>query len=413
MAVIASPRPAASARARPIWLVLLAAATIAGIGMGVRQVMGLYQIPVTELLNVGRETFSTTIGIANIVWGIAAPFTGGISDRFGAAWMVVFGAICTALGFYLLYAAKSDAHLYLSGVFAGLGVAGAGINSMVGAVGRAVPAEKRTSAIATLGMGSGIGVLLALPYTHLLIGTLGWQTSLLVLASTAMVMLPLALIFTGSAAAAPAGARDQTLREALREAFAHPSFWLLVAGFFVCGFHVVFYGTHLPAYVKDKGFASDIAVTSLFVVGAGNLVGTYLAGQSARFVEKRIGLALIYFGRALIFLAFLFLPVTGTTVIVLSGLLGLLWLSTVPLTSSLVGTFFGPTWMAMLYGIAFLSHQLGSFLGVWMAGRLFDMTKSYDAMWWISVGLGVFAGVVHLPIKERPVARLMPKPQAA
>jgi predicted MFS family arabinose efflux permease len=396
---------AAKQTRRPLWLIVLACATIAAIGMGLRQVMGLYLKPVTDLLGIGREAFGLAIAIANIVWGLAAPFVGAVSDKYGTGRVVIFGALCTAGGLVAMYAATSDLHLFISGVLMGFGVAGAGVNAMVGAVGRAAQPEQRTAAIAALGMGSGIGIFVALPYTHVLIEQLGWKTSLLVLAATAMAMLPLALPVSGKPTV-QALEIPQTLSEALREAFRHPSFWLLNAGFFVCGFHVVFYGVHLPAYVADRGLGNDVAVIALTVVGIGNLVGTYLSGQSAKFVEKRIGLSLIYLGRALIFLGFLFLPITGTTIIVLSAALGLLWLSTVPLTSGLVATFFGPAWMTMLYGIVFFSHQVGSFLGVWLGGRVFDVTRSYDAMWWISVALGLFAALVHWPIKERPVARL-------
>jgi len=390
----------------PVWAIILSCAVIAGIGIGLRQVMGLYLKPVTEVLGVGREVFGLSMALANIVWGLAAPFVGAVSDKYGTGRVVVFGALATAIGILLLWGATTDLHLMLSGVFLGFGIAGAGINAMVGAVGRAAPPEQRTAAIATVGMGSGIGIFVALPYTHLLIETLGWQTSLLVLAATTMVMLPLAWPVSGKPPAAPTLVKPQTSREALREAFAHPSFWLLTAGFFVCGFHVVFYSVHLPAYVADKGFGNEVAVTALTVVGIGNLIGTYLAGQWGKFNPKRIGLSLIYLGRALVFLCFLFLPITPVTIVLLSAALGLLWLSTVPLTSSLVATFFGPAWMSMLYGVVFLSHQMGSFLGVWMAGLLFDMTQSYDAMWWISVALGLFAALVHWPIKERPVSRL-------
>ncbi|MEZ5844273.1 MAG: MFS transporter [Hyphomicrobiaceae bacterium] len=388
----------------PLWAIVLACAAIAGIGMGLRQVMGLYLKPVTEHLGIGREAFGLAMAIANIVWGLAAPFAGAVSDKYGTGRVVVFGATCTALGLYLMYAATSDMHLFVSGIALGFGVAGAGVNAMVGAVGRAAPPEQRSAAIATLGMGSGIGILLALPYTHLLIERLGWQASLLVLAATTLIMLLLAFPVSGRPQAR-AGGHQQTLGSALSEAFGYPSFWLLNAGFFVCGFHVVFYGVHLPAYVADKGLDASVAVTSLLMVGLGNLVGTYLAGQWGKRYSKRWGLSFIYFGRALVFLCFLYLPIDGPTVIVLSGVLGLLWLSTVPLTSSLVATFFGPVWMTMLYGLVFFSHQVGSFLGVWMAGLLFDMTKSYDIMWWISVALGVFAAIVHLPIREQPVAR--------
>lgn len=393
----------------PLWVIVLAAATVAGIGMGVRQVMGLYLKPVTTDLGLGREAFGLAIALANIVWGVAAPFTGAVSDKYGTGRVVVMGALATSIGIYLLYAATSDVDLLISGVFLGLGVAGAGVNATVGAVGRAATPETRTSAIAAIGMGSGIGILIALPYTHVLIEQLGWKTSLLVLSATALLILPLAWPLSGRP---PENRIDapQGLGDALREAFRHPSFWLLNAGFFVCGFHVVFYGVHLPAYVADQGLPNDVAVWALMLVGLGNLAGTYIAGQWGRTRSKRLGLSVIYAGRALIFLGFLYLPITATTILVLSAALGLLWLSTIPLTSGLVATFFGPRWMTMLYGIVFFSHQVGSFLGVWLGGYFFDRLKSYDAMWWISVALGLFAALVHLPIRERPVERLAVKP---
>jgi MFS family permease len=200
----------------------------------------------------------------------------------------------------------------------------------------------------------------------------------------------------------------------LREAFQHPSFWLLTAGFFVCGFHVAFIMVHLPAFTVDQGLPTWVGPFALSVVGIANIVGTFIAGQSGRFMEKRRALSLIYFGRAIIFLGFIFLPMTSVTVIVLCGLLGLLWLATIPLTSGLVATFFGTTWMSMLFGFVFLSHQLGAFLGVWLGGRLYDLTNSYEAMWWLSIGLGVLAALLNWPIQEKPVARLSAlEPQAA
>ena len=390
----------------PWTLIVLAAATVAAVGMGVRQTMGLFLKPMTMELGIGREDFALAIAIANLVWGFAAPVTGAVSDKYGAGRVVVFGALCTALGLLLMWSATDRLGLVASGVFLGLGVAGAGINALVGAVGRAAPPEKRTQAIAAIGMGSGVGILIALPYTHLLMDNIGWRTTLLVLSATCLLMLPLAIPVAGRPAVIATKEKPQTLMAALREASRHPSFWLLNAGFFVCGFHVVFYGVHLPAYVADKGLDPKVAVISLVLVGAGNLIGTYLAGQSSRFMEKRRALSLLYAIRAVIFLGFLFLPITPLTIMSLSAALGLVWLSTVPLTSGLVATFFGPTWMTMLYGVVFVSHQLGSFLGVWLGGLVYDTTKSYDMMWWISVVLGVFAVLIHWPIAERPVARI-------
>jgi predicted MFS family arabinose efflux permease len=391
---------------RPLWAIVLAAATIAAIGMGLRQVMGLYLVPVTETLGLGRESFALAIAVANLVWGIAAPFTGAVSDRYGTGIVVVFGAATTSIGLLLMHFARTDVDLFLSGIFMGFGVAGAGINAVVGAVGRVASQEERSAAIASVGMGSGIGILVALPYTHLLMEELGWQSSLLVLAATASLILFLAWPVSGRPEAPSSSLPQQSLRSALGEAFRLPSFWLLNAGFFVCGFHVVFYGTHLPAFVADKGLGPEVGVWALMIVGLGNLIGTYLAGQWGRKYSKRNGLSLIYLGRSLVFLGFLFLPTTPLTVIGLSAALGVLWLSTIPLTSSLVATFFGAKWMTMLYGIVFFSHQLGSFAGVWLGGAIYDRFQSYDAMWWICVALGVAAAAVHWPIDERPVARL-------
>jgi predicted MFS family arabinose efflux permease len=403
MSVPSSPR-----QVLPWTTIVLAAATVAAVGMGIRQTMGLFLKPMTMELGIGREDFAIAIAIANLVWGFAAPFTGGIADKFGAGRVVVFGALCTAIGLLLMWAANDRAHLIASGVFLGLGVAGAGINALVGAVSRAAPPEKRTQAIAAIGMGSGIGILIALPYAHLLMDYVGWKTTLLVLSATCMLMLPLAFPVSGRPIVVATREKPQSLVAALKEACRHPSFLLLNAGFFVCGFHVVFYGVHLPAYVADKGLEPKVAVISLVLVGIGNLIGTYLAGQSSKIMPKRYALSLIYLIRAAIFVGFLVLPITPLTVMALSGVLGLVWLSTVPLTSGLVATFFGPAWMTMLYGVVFLSHQIGSFLGVWLGGLVYDTTKSYDTMWWISIALGLFAAAIHWPIREIAVVREQP-----
>ena len=391
---------------RPLWLVILSAGTIVAMAMGLRQVMGLYLAPMTSELGIGREPFSTSMAFANLIWGIGAVFAGAIADRYGAGRVVAGGAIATIAGLYWMYAARNGLDLMVSGVLLGIGVSGTGITALVGAVGRAAPEEKRTSAIASLGMASGIGSFLAFPYTHLAMEMWGWKGSLLLLMATGMLLVPLASALAGKPQHANTGFKPQTLREAFSEAFAHPSFWLLVAGFFVCGFHVAFYAVHLPAFVADKGLPPWVGVTALTAVGLANIVGTYLSGQSAKRIEKRIGLSIIYLMRSVVFLGLLFLPITPLTIIFLSSMLGLFWLSTVPLTSSLVATFFGTAWMSMLFGFVFFSHQLGSFAGLWLAGLLYDATKSYDMMWWISVGLGVFAAIVHWPIREQPVERV-------
>lgn len=400
----AALRPAAAWP--PVWLMVLSAASAVAIAMGLRQVMGLYLKPLTMELNVGRQEFALAIAIANLVWGFAAPFMGAVSDAYGAARIVVGGGLCSVAGLLLTMTAASEWQLYVAGVFLGLGVAGGGINALVGAVSRMVPPERGAAAVATLGLGSGTGILVALPYAHTLIEVVGWKASLGWLAATAFLIVPLAALIRDKPTAGHASANAQTLREALSEALRHPSYWLLVAGFFVCGFHIVFFGTHLPAYVADLGMDEWVGAAGLAAVGVGNLIGTWLAGEWGKYWPKRYGLSLIYFARTFVFLGFLYLPMTPATVIGLSGALGLLWLSTVPLTSTLVATFFGPAWMTMLYGVVFLSHQIGAFFGAWAGGIVFDQLKSYDAMWWISAALGILAAIVNLPIREHPVARL-------
>jgi predicted MFS family arabinose efflux permease len=319
----------------------------------------------------------------------------------------VAGVLCSMAGFWLITQVSTGAGLIAAGVLLGLGSSGSGVTALVGAVGRAVPAEQRTAAIASLGMATGVATFLAYPYVHVLIEAFGWRNSLLMVAATVALTLPLTFVLAHAPKASGTAARAQTMAEAFREAFATPSFWLLTFGFFVCGFHVAFYSVHIPAFVQDQGLGSWVGVWALMAVGIGNIIGTWLAGQSGRFFQKRTVLCTIYFARAALFIGLLILPITPLTIIAISALLGLLWLSTIPLTSGLVATFFGTHWMSMLFGFVFLSHQLGSFLGLVLAGRLYDATHSYNVMWWISAGLGLAAGLLNMPIKERPVPRLL------
>ena len=409
-----SPNATDTTPAQPLWILVLAAGSVVGLAMGIRNIMGLYMPPVTQSLGVGRETFGLAMAIANIVWGVAAPFAGAISDKFGAGRVIAGGALTTMTGLYLMYAAHGSTELLVSGLLLGLGISGTGVTTLLGTVGQKAPSEKRMFAMSAVSIGSGIGILCALPYAHLLIENVGWRNSLIVLAATLSVMFPLAWVLSGKAAAPAAGApKAQTLTEALREAFALPSFWMLTAGYFVCGFHVTFYSVHLPAFVVDQGMSRSVATVALMAVGVCNIIGTAIFSRLSASIGKRISLSTIYFLRAIVFLGFLYLPMTPVTVIGLSCLIGLLWLTTVPLTTGMVATFFGTTWLAMLGGIVFFSHQVGSFLGVWAAGYIYDVTKSYDMVWWISVALGLFAALMHLPIKERAVPRLAVQLQAA
>src|SRR5882762_5013442 len=323
----------------PLWLLILIVGIIVGVSMGRTQSMGLYLPPVTKALDVGREPFGLAMALAQLTLGLGAPFFGGLIDKFGAGRIIVICVMAAMAGIYFMYAATSTTELLISGVMMGIGASGTGVTSLVGTIGRLAPPEKRLSAIASIGMAAGIGGFVALPVIHFLIELVGWQQSLLWLMVITALLIPLAWPIGGKPVRQEGPTRDQTLMEALREAFQHPSFWLLTAGFFVCGFHVAFIMVHLPAFTVDQGLPSWVGPTALSVVGIANIVGTFIAGQSGRFIEKRRALSLIYFGRAVLFLGFLYLPVTSTSVIVICGLLGLLWLSTIPLTSGLVATF--------------------------------------------------------------------------
>jgi predicted MFS family arabinose efflux permease len=309
----------------------------------------------------------------------------------------------------MLYTAESGPDLMWSGIALGFGVGACGLTVMVGVVGRAAPPSRRTSAIAALGIANGLGNFIAFPYTHLLMESMGWRNSLLAVMATLTLLLPCTWLVSGRPKIV-ADTKPQTLRSAFGEAFRLPSYWLLVVGYSVCGFQIAFYSVHLPAYVSTLGLPSWVAVWALTAVGIANIIGTYLAGQAARYIEKRVALTIIYLVRCLIFLGLLYLPPSGFTIIGLSSILGFFWLATIPLTSGLVATFFGTTWLSMLFGFVLLSHQFGSSCGVWLAGVLFDRTQSYDPMWWICIALSLTAALLHWPIRERPVPRLAAAP---
>jgi len=383
------------------------AGVILAVTIGFRQVSGLYMIPVTECLGTGIEPFSRAMALVSLVWGVSAIFASALADKFGAGRVLLAGIVFMMLGYFLLYAVSAISHLTWSGLFIGLGVGLCGQSVMVGLIGRAAAPEQRSSALATISISNAIGNFIALPYTQLFIETLGWQGSLLVVIATLTCLLPFAALIKDKPAA-PSHQKPQTMREALIEAFRLPSYWLLIAGFFVCGFHVGFYAVHLPAYVASLGMDSRTAVIALTMVGVANVAGAWLAGRSASYFQQRRILSFIYLARCLIFLGLLFLPKTPAIIIGLSTFYGFFWLATMPLTSGLVATFFGTTWLALLFSIVAFAHQLGGFSGIWLAGALFDATKSYDAMWWLAMALSAIAALLNWPIKECSVPRLQP-----
>jgi len=393
----------------PVWLIAIGAGLVLAINMGLRQSFGLFLNPISLDLGLGREAFALTMGILNIVWGFSAPVGGGLADKYGAGKVLTAGALCYAGGILLMANASGEASLLTSGILLGLGVSGTGFTAVLGVVGRAAPAEHRSKALGLASMGSAIGMFAALPYAHVLIDAYGWSVSLVVLAATAAVMAPLGWALAtrasreaaGRASAGAAQPPDQTMRAALSEAMPDRDFRLLSLGFFVCGFHITFVATHLPAFVTDRGFSAETGMLALMVIGIGNIIGTYIFGHLGARFEKRHLLAWLYFLRAVVFLGFLFMPLTQASVLFYAGVLGVLWLATVPLTSGLVADMFGPRWMSMLFGVTFFSHQIGSFLGAWLGGYLYDMFQSYDIMWWISIGLGLTSALLHAMIRER------------
>lgn len=385
---------------------ILCGGLIISLSLGIRSAMGLFIKPMSADLALGREVFGFGIAISNLLWGLASPFLGGIADRFGTIRVAIAGAIAYIVGMVVLAMAAGPTGIILSNVLTGIGITGAGLSVVLGAVGRAAAPEKRTSALAIVSATGSIGQFFMLPLSQGLLDAYGWSIALFVLAAIAALMLPLSLGLAGDKSMAALS--GQSFRQALSEAAGTRGFWLLTAGFFVCGFHVVFVGVHLPGYLADKAMPTWLAAWALGVIGLANIIGTLSAGWLGQRFQKKSILAWLYLARAGIFLLFLVVPISIWSTFVFAFLLGLLWLSTVPLTSGLVAHIFGPAYMSMLYGIVFLSHQVGSFFGAWLGGLMFDVTGSYDLMWWASVALGVIAALLHFPISERPVARLAP-----
>ncbi len=389
---------------RRLWIIVLCAGGCLALTMGFRQSLGLFLPGITLDLGLGRETFALGIGLMNLVWGLGAPLAGALADRFGAGRIGALGGILYGSGLFAMTAGGDGGQLLAGGVLLGLGLSGAGFSVVLGAVGRAAPEAFRSQALGAASVGGSFGQFLALPFTHALLGGLGWSVSLAVLAVFALTIVPLA---RGIAGAPPRhGQGTQSLSEAFREACAHRGFWFLTAGFFVCGFHLAFVAVHLPAYLGDQGLPAWLAAAALTLVGFFNIIGTYACGLlGARFPKKTV-LSFLYLARAAVFLAFFAVPPNEVTVMIFAAAMGLLWLGTVPLTSGLVAVIFGPAYLSMLFGMVFLSHQIGGFLGAWLAGVFFDLLGTYDLMWWLSVALGMMSAALHWPISERPVERL-------
>ena len=394
---------------RALPLVIVAGCAIALLSNGPRTVMGLFLAPVSDAHGWSREVFALSIAIQNIMWGIGQPVAGAMADRFGSARVLAGGGLLYAAGLTLMAWAPTPLWLHLSaGVLMGLGMAAASFYIVLAAFAKRVPPERRT-VVFGIGMAAGsMGQFLFAPLGQGLIQTLGWAEALTVLGAMMLAIPFFALALAGRPGATGELIREQTLGQALAEALAHRGYLLLTAGFFVCGFHVALILNHLPTYVVDQGLDPRIGAWALALIGLFNVVGSLASGWIGQHYSKPIFLALIYFGRAVAIALFVLLPPTPVTMLVFAAVIGLLWLSTVAPTSGLVAVMFGPRYMGTLVGIVFVSHQVGAFLGVWLGGRLYDQTGSYNAVWWLAVALGIFAAAVHWPIKEAPVAVAAP-----
>jgi MFS family permease len=386
--------------------VLLCGAAIVTLSMGIRHGFGLWLQPITMERGWTRETFAFALAVQNLVWGLAGPVAGGLADRYGAVKVLVGGAFLYAAGLVLMALATSGlAFNGSAGLLLGIAQSGTTYAIVFGVIGRQVDPTKRSWAMGAVAAAGSFGQFLMMPIENWLIGSWGWQNALFVLGGLALVMAPLAFGLREPREAAIGHGAHQSVGSALREAFAYPSFRLLMAGYFVCGFHLVFIGVHMPSYLKDKGLTPDVATTALALIGLFNVFGSYAAGVIGQRWPKRYALSVIYLLRSVAIALFVMLPLTPWSVYLFAASMGLLWLSTVPLTTGIVAHIFGVRYLSMLGGFVFLSHQVGSFMGAWLGGKLYDSTGSYDLMWGIAVALGVFAALINLPVRESPIVR--------
>ena len=388
--------------------ILLGSALILALSLGTRHGFGLFLPPMSAQFGWGREVFAFAIALQNLVWGLAQPFTGALADRFGAAKVVFVGGILYAVGLAMMSMADSPESLSLSaGLLIGIGLSGTTFSIILGVVGRALPPEKRSMGMGLASAAGSFGQFAMLPGTLGLIGWLGWSMALVALGLLVAFILPLVAMLKDKPVPVTAG--EQTLREALHEACTHSGFWLLAFGFFVCGFQVVFIGVHLPAYLVDQHLPATVGTTVLALIGLFNVFGTYIAGWLGGRMSKPRLLTGLYLLRAVVIVLFLWAPLTQTTAYLFGISMGLLWLSTVPLTNGTVATLFGVRNLSMLGGIVFLFHQLGAFLGGWLGGVVYDHTGNYDLIWHVSIALSLVAAALNWPVRERPVARLQPQ----
>jgi MFS family permease len=389
-------------------VIVVCGCVIAMLSFGPRSAAGQFLNPMSFAYGWGREVFSWALAIQNLLWGAFQPFAGGIADRYGAVRVLWVGAIAYAVGLILMAHASTAGLLDLSaGLLIGFALSSCSFTIVIGAFGKLLPDTWRSLAFG-LGTAAGsFGQFLFSPFARLLIDTTGWQNTLVAFGGMMLLILPLALaLATPRADAGTVAPRaQQSVRQALSEAFRHRSYVLLVLGFFTCGFQLAFITVHLPAYLVDRGLSAQVGAWTIGFIGLFNIVGSMLSGWLGNRMPKRYILSVIYFSRALAVVAFIMLPASPASALVFGAVTGFLWLSTVPPTSGLVALMFGTRWLAMLFGFAFFSHQVGGFLGVLLGGYAYEHTHSYNSVWWLSVLFGVLSAVINLPIVEKPVAR--------
>ncbi|MDH3740244.1 MAG: MFS transporter [Hyphomicrobiales bacterium] len=395
-----------TARAFSPSLIIALGCLIAMIAFGVRSTGGLFAVPMIEANGWNREIFGMAFAIQNLAWGIMQPIAGAFADKLGSVRVVMFGAVVYGAGVVVMALSETALMLNLgAGILMGIGIATTSFSIIMPAFARLVPPEKRSWAFGMATAATSAGQLVFAPLGHAFISAFGWQTALFLLAIFLALIIPLVLPFR----AAEGGGRHQKavenepefpLPEVVKLAFGHGSFVLLVFGFFVCGFHVAFIAVHLPAYIEDLGLDPSLGAWSIATIGFFNIIGAYTAGIFGSRYSKRFGLSFIYLARAFVIAIFIATPISAASVLVFAAAMGLLWLSTIPLTIGLVTVMFGTRYMAMLYGFVFVSHQVGSFLGVWLGGRFYDQYGNYDMIWYAAIFFGIASAIVHWPIRE-------------
>jgi predicted MFS family arabinose efflux permease len=394
----------------PLIVLIIAGCLIAAIGNGARTGLGLFTLPMTTDLQMSRESWGMAMAIQNLIWGIAQPFAGAFADRIGTGRVLAIGAAIYALGM-LGMAFSTDAGLLTitAGIIMGVGIAVSSFSVVMVAFGRSVPQEKRSLIFGVATAASSFGQFIFAPISQGFINAFGWQSALIYIAMALLMIIPLSYALRGRSESV-SGQADLPFMEALAKAWGHGSYRLLVVGFFVCGFHIAFINVHLPAYLVDCGLSPEVGSWTIAVIGLFNIVGSLLSGYLGGRLPKQMLLATIYFLRTIAIGLFLIIPVSEVSAYAFAASMGLLWLSTVPLTAGLVTLFFGARYMGMLYGVAFFSHQLGSFAGVWLGGYAYDQTGSYSLVWYLGIILGLASAALHIPIRERSAQSFTLKP---